>query len=315
MIKLFYSEPESLFVVSGKYINEFEELLKNEKNLNNILTFSGFNYSKGKYLKVSAFTNESYKNRFYILRSINFGLLITILTAISFVFVDLPFFKFTRTMSGYLFWFFENVIDLISDIFDPLNITLISIIFLINIFSIKKTLKTSYKKKIIESKFSTTSETINQTLVYYNLIFYHIIVSILFSGLICHILKFIIGAARPKYFFLEGFERLNHFNLLHKANALPSGHTQAAFTIVMLLIIYINRYKLTLLLIAFLIGLSRIFLSMHFFSDIILGAYVGSVGPIITYIFLFKDKFELINFDQVLKPKVFFKLLWYKFFI
>ena len=61
MIKLFYSEPESLFVVSGKYINEFEELLKNEKNLNNILTFSGFNYSKGKYLKVSAFTNESYK--------------------------------------------------------------------------------------------------------------------------------------------------------------------------------------------------------------------------------------------------------------
>ena len=168
---------------------------------------------------------------------------------------------------------------------------------------------------IIESKFSTTSETINQTLVYYNLIFYHIIVSILFSGLICHILKFIIGAARPKYFFLEGFERLNHFNLLHKANALPSGHTQAAFTIVMLLIIYINRYKLTLLLIAFLIGISRIFLSMHFFSDIILGAYVGSVGPIITYIFLFKDKFELINFDQVLKPKVFFKLLWYKFFI
>ena len=139
--------------------------------------------------------------------------------------------------------------------------------------------------------------------------------SILFSGLICHILKFIIGAARPKYFFLEGFERLNHFNLLHKANALPSGHTQAAFTIVMLLIIYINRYKLTLLLIAFLIGISRIFLSMHFFSDIILGAYVGSVGPIITYIFLFKDKFELINFDQVLKPKVFFKLLWYKFFI
>ena len=255
------------------------------------------------------------KNRFYILRSINFGLLVTILTAISFVFVDLPFFKFTRTMSGYIFWFFENVIDLISDIFDPLNITLISIIFLINIFSIKKTLKTPYKKKIIESKFSTTSETINQTLVYYNLIFYHIIVSILFSGLICHILKFIIGAARPKYFFLEGFERLNHFNLLHKANALPSGHTQAAFTIVMLLIIYINRYKLTLLLIAFLIGLSRIFLSMHFFSDIILGAYVGLVGPIITYIFLFEDKFELINFDQVLKPKVFFKLLWYKFFI
>ena len=255
------------------------------------------------------------KNRFFILRSINFGLLVIFLTAISFVFVDLPFFKFTRTMSGYIFWFFENVIDLISDIFDPFNITIISIIFLANIFSIKKTLKIPSKKKLIKSKFSTTVESLNETLTYYNLVFYHIIVSILFSGLICHILKYIIGAARPKYFFLEGFERLDNFNLFHKANALPSGHTQAAFTIVMLLIIYINKYKLIFLFIAFLIGLSRIFLSMHFLSDIILGAYVGLVGPMITYIFFFKDKFEPINFGKVLKPKVFFKLLCYKFYI
>ena len=150
---------------------------------------------------------------------------------------------------------------------------------------------------------------------YYELIFQHIIISIIFSGLLCHILKFVFGVSRPKYYFLEGYERFDNFNLLHKINSLPSGHTQAAFTITILFIIYVNRFVIPIILVSILIGLSRIFLSMHFPSDIILGGYIGLIGPIITYFLIFQRKFALFNKDKILKAKVFLKILCYKFYI
>ena len=56
---LFYNEPNSIFIVSGSYIEELKSLMVNEKDFVNIYNFSGFNYSKGQNIKVSAFTNES----------------------------------------------------------------------------------------------------------------------------------------------------------------------------------------------------------------------------------------------------------------
>lgn len=253
--------------------------------------------------------------RFFILRSINFGLIILVITYLTFSIFDLVIFKFSRTLSGQLFWFFENVVDLISDIFDPLNIGLLSILFWSMSILVKNSLKEPNKKKLVESKFKLSSDAINETLKYYVLIFQHVIMSIIFSGLLCHILKFVLGVSRPKYYFLEGYERFDNFNLFHKINSLPSGHTQAAFTIAILFIIYINRYVLLVIFISILIGLSRIFLSMHFPSDIILGGYIGLIGPIITYLFIFQHKFSILSRDKILKPKVFFKILCYKFYI
>lgn len=253
--------------------------------------------------------------RFIILRSINFGLIIFVITYLTFSFFDLAIFKFSRTLSGQLFWFFENIVDLISDIVDPLNIALLSIFFLSMSMLVKNLLKEPNKKKLMESKFKLSSDIINETLKYYELIFQHIIISIIFSGLLCHILKFVFGVSRPKYYFLEGYERFDNFNLLHKINSLPSGHTQAAFTITILFIIYVNRFVIPIILVSILIGLSRIFLSMHFPSDIILGGYIGLIGPILTYFLIFQRKFALFNKDKILKAKVFLKILCYKFYI
>lgn len=61
MQSLFYNEPNSIFIVSGSYIEELKNLMVNEKAFVNIYNFSGFNYSKGQNINVSAFTNESYR--------------------------------------------------------------------------------------------------------------------------------------------------------------------------------------------------------------------------------------------------------------
>ena len=103
-------------------------------------------------------------------------------------------------------------------------------------------------------------------------------------------LKYIVGVARPKYFFFEGFERIDFFNILHKANSFPSGHTQAAFTLAILVMIYFKKYHFYILCLAILMGLSRIFMTMHFPSDIFFGAYLGAIVPILLYQNIFYKK-------------------------
>ena len=255
------------------------------------------------------------KNRFFILRSINFGLILIIITILFFSFLDIPIFKFTRTLNGQIFWFFENVIDPISNIFDPFNIAVLTLLFLIAGILLRNSMKEPSKKALILSRFKTSECIINTSLKYYILIFTHIIFSIIFTGIWCHLLKYILGVSRPKYFFLEGFERLDNFNILHKVNALPSGHTQAAFTLSILFMIYVNRFSFVVIIISLLIGLSRIFLSMHFPADIILGAYIGLIGPLLTYVLFFEKKFKAINLEKILKLRVFIKLLYYKLYL
>ena len=143
----------------------------------------------------------------------------------------------------------------------------------------------------------------------------HIIFSIILSGLVLHLLKYILGVSRPKYFFNYDYERYNFFNIEHKVNSLPSGHTQAAFTISILFILYFNRYNLFFLLLAAFIGISRVFMSAHFPSDLILGAYIGAVFPIILYNLKFKKDFLSFKKQKLIDFNVFLKLICIRFFI
>ena len=115
-------------------------------------------------------------------------------------------------------------------------------------------------------KFRKISDSFN----YYSIISSHFFWSLVVAGIGCNLIKYILGVARPKYFFFEGFERLDFFNVLHKSNSFPSGHTQAAFTLAVLIMIYFKKYHFYILFLAILMGISRIFMTMHFPSDIFL---------------------------------------------
>ena len=109
-----------------------------------------------------------------------------------------------------------------------------------------------------------------------------------------------------KYFLLQGYDRINPFNLEHKVNSFPSGHTQVAFTIAILIILYTNRYTLIILIFAIFMGVSRIFMSMHFPSDLIFGAYIGSLTSILIFDWFYKDKIEKIlksNKNFFIRPR------------
>ena len=66
---------------------------------------------------------------------------------------------------------------------------------------------------------------------------------------------------------------------------------------------------------AILMALSRIFMSMHFPSDLIFGAYVGSFIPIIVFKLYFMKKIEKIISSNDIEISDLFRIMYYRVFI
>ena len=252
---------------------------------------------------------------FKFLLSVRLFLIVTITTLFFFHFLDLKIYLFSKSLNGYFSLFFIKIINPVAKIFNPSVIFPISILILIMAKNLKKVLNNPQKLSIVKKRLVIKKEVLMISLDYYVLVIKHIIFSIILSGFVLHLLKYILGVSRPKYFFNYDYERYSFFNIEHKVNSLPSGHTQAAFTIAILFILYFNRYNLFFLFLAMLIGISRIFMSAHFPSDLIMGAYIGAVFPIILYNLKFKNNFLSFNNQKLIDFKVFLKLICIRFFI
>ena len=68
----------------------------------------------------------------------------------------------------------------------------------------------------------------------------------------------------------------------------PSSHTTASFAVLFPIFLYFNKkYSFIAVLIAVLIGFSRIYLVVHYPSDVVFGAFIGITVSCLTY-FIFK---------------------------
>ena len=91
------------------------------------------------------------------------------------------------------------------------------------------------------------------------------------SGLLGLLIKALINRPRP-------FEVLNITNLINVgSSSFPSGHTIAAFTALALLYRGYPKLRHLWFVLALLIGFSRIYLGVHFLTDVAVGALIGYV--------------------------------------
>jgi membrane-associated phospholipid phosphatase len=101
------------------------------------------------------------------------------------------------------------------------------------------------------------------------------------TSLAAQILKYIFDAPRPRVYFVHELSRIHFVKGLYilGTHSFPSGHTVTAFS-AGVVITYLCKNKgwgILALLVALLVGYSRMYLSQHFFEDVMAGSVIGVI--------------------------------------
>lgn len=118
---------------------------------------------------------------------------------------------------------------------------------------------------------------------------------IVFSSLICWILKITLGRARPKMWFNAHEYGFYWFNLKGAYWSFPSGHATTVYSIVFGLSVLFPRHRFLFLVAGTFVALTRVFLNYHYFSDVFVGGYLAGLEVSLLIFFLRKkDRFTKI---------------------
>ncbi|HHV38540.1 MAG TPA: phosphatase PAP2 family protein [Tepidimicrobium sp.] len=116
-------------------------------------------------------------------------------------------------------------------------------------------------------------------------------VTLAISQTITYAIKSIFGRQRP-YNILKD---LNTFGIILKDYSFPSGHTSASFAIATTIAFNMPRLSIVAFILAFAIGISRIYLGVHYPTDVMAGMFLGVGTAIITQIYIKDYVLELIR--------------------
>ncbi len=111
------------------------------------------------------------------------------------------------------------------------------------------------------------------------------------SGILTHLFKRIIfaGETRPlHYFYYADFPRFLHDVPLIYYNSFPSGHTMTIFASCTIIAYLSGRPLIGLiaLLLATLVGISRIYLLQHFGIDVFAGSFLGILAALLSVVII-----------------------------
>lgn len=120
--------------------------------------------------------------------------------------------------------------------------------------------------------------------------------SLITSGIVVMVLKFIFGRQRPHKTSPEFDPTVfQPFNFHWDFQSLPSGHTQVVFCVATMLSMFFPRGTLIFVVLALLLGFTRVVTHAHFLSDCIMGAFFGWAVTLVTYRLILRkyDKADL----------------------
>jgi membrane-associated phospholipid phosphatase len=104
---------------------------------------------------------------------------------------------------------------------------------------------------------------------------------VLSSFIVAQSLKYSFDTPRPKLYFHDQLSRIHFVKGIEQLSlhSFPSGHTITAFSTAILIACWCKNklWGLPLLLIAGLVGYSRMYLSQHFFEDVTTGSVIGVI--------------------------------------
>lgn len=101
--------------------------------------------------------------------------------------------------------------------------------------------------------------------------------SLLICSSVIQVLKKKVNRPRPQ-FLVEG---LKAFDVPICPYSFPSGHTGAALAVSLTVFSYLPTFGAVLIAISLLIGFSRVYLGVHFVSDVLAGGLIGGLASLI----------------------------------
>ena len=113
------------------------------------------------------------------------------------------------------------------------------------------------------------------------------LLSLLSSGIVLLLAKFVIGRFRPRYLLRDDTYGFLPFNMDFAALSYPSGHTQVIFCVATVATVLWPVLRVPAFGAAVILGLSRVMVSAHYPADVVMGAYVGIVVTLFV-----KDRME-----------------------
>ena len=108
------------------------------------------------------------------------------------------------------------------------------------------------------------------------------IVALGISQAIVQILKRGFGRERP----YKMVQNINTFEIDLKDFSFPSGHTTASFCMAATLAFNMPRMAVVLYIMAMIIGISRIYLAVHYPTDVLVGIILGVGSSVIVHLYL-----------------------------
>ncbi|MCM3734491.1 phosphatase PAP2 family protein [Bacillus cytotoxicus] len=96
----------------------------------------------------------------------------------------------------------------------------------------------------------------------------------------------------PVQIFKKYYPRKRPYLIIHNAkyptnplvdHSFPSGHTTAIFSVIIPFILYEPSMTFLLLPVAICVGISRIYLGLHYPSDVLVGMCLGTISGIVSY--------------------------------
>ena len=72
-----------------------------------------------------------------------------------------------------------------------------------------------------------------------------------------------------------------------KDHSFPSGHTTAIFSVIIPFVLFVPALSFILIPLGLCMGLSRIYLGLHYPSDVIAGGLLGSCVGVFCFLFIF----------------------------
>ncbi len=103
------------------------------------------------------------------------------------------------------------------------------------------------------------------------------------SGVLCDVMKPILGRARPLLWLDQGVDGFHFLSTKSHYFSFPSGHAVTVSAWAFALSFFLPRIKPYCLMIIVLVAMARLLLAAHYLSDVLVGAYLGALTAFVGY--------------------------------